>query len=235
MKGKIMKTTNVAAALAVAVIFVFNSFAQTTSSKEPVNSLKGGKWAASFLIGTQVSPDNIGSLSLTVKSHVTKVFAIRLGVSTYIASQDGKNTYDGRVNPRTESKMNANLFLNFLFYTNPSRPFSFFAGFGPVYQYQEEKYESFSDGTSYSGSYFTSERGSAFGGFGIIGAEWFPHSGFSISAEYNFSYTFGNSLATSTYKYTSPFGPPDYDVSVSDFDTKTFNFNIVKLGVSAYF
>jgi hypothetical protein len=235
MKGKIMKTTNLAAVLAVAVIFVFNSYAQTTSSKEPVNSLKGGKWAVSFLIGTEVTPDYIGSINLNLKSHVSKVFAIRLGVSAYLNSGDGNNSFDGRNYPQNETATNANLYLNFLFYTSPSKPFTFFAGLGPVYQYSERKYEYLSDPVIPSSSTHTSERGSSFGGIGVLGAEWFAYPGFSISAEYNISITFGNQNRTSTFVYTPPFGSPDYDVTVTSLDTKTFNFNIVKIGVSAYF
>jgi hypothetical protein len=229
-----MKTSDLIAGILAICLVVLNPFAQT-SSKQPVNSLKGGKWAASFLLGTPSGPEEIGSFNLTLKSQITKVFAIRLGASAFLNSGEGNNVYEGNSSPQNQSNTNANIFLNFLFYTNPTKPFSFYAGLGPVYQYKEYKSEYLPGSSPFGGASYTSERGSAFGGFAVLGAEWFAFSGFSLTAEYNLSYTFGNSNRTSTFVYTGPFSPPDYDVTVTDNDVQTLNLNIVKIGFSAYF
>ncbi len=181
-----------------------------------------------------MGPNNRGSLNLTLKSHATKVFALRLGVSTYLGSNEGSTSYEGRTAPQSQDFTNAGLFLNFLFYTNPTKPFSFFAGFGPVYQYslQTSDYES---NYYFVSSSHTSQKEWSLGGFGVLGAEWFPHPRFSITGEYNFSYTLGNLNSTTTHISTPPGGPSDIEVYTTDLDVKTFNFNIVKLGITAYF
>jgi len=227
-----MKPINLIAAIMAIFCFVINPISQTTlSKKEPVNSLSPGRWAVGFLIGGQVSPDYIGSLNIALKSHISRVFAIRLGVSTNLNSYDGNNLNDDRVWSYSQSNTNANIFLNFLFYTNPSKPFSFFAGVGPVYQYAERKSENNSSDI-FSSSSRSFEKEWSMGGFGVLGAEWFPHSRFSITAEYNFSYTIGKSHGVSTYIYNQPVR---YEVYTQDMDVKRLNLNIVKLGVSAYF
>jgi hypothetical protein len=211
-----MKTQNLII-LTLAMVFITqNPYAQS-SSKVPVNSLKGGKWAVSFLLGTPRSSENFGSLNLSLKSQITKIFAIRLGASAYLSYGKGNNTSEGfYYNQQSQSSTNADIFLNFMFYTNPSKPLSFYAGLGPVYQYNEYKSDYLPSGSLYSGTSYTSARGYAFGG-------------------YNLSYTYGISNGTSTYFNTGPKGEHEYDVSTFKTDTQTLNLNIVKVGFSAYF
>jgi hypothetical protein len=214
---------------------VFNPYAQSTS-KTPVNSLKGGKWAVSFLLGSPTNSENFGSLNLILKSQITKIFAIRLGASAYLSYGKGTNTNEELFyNQQNQSSTTADIFLNFLFYTNPSKPLSFYAGLGPIYRYREYKSDYLPSGSLYNGTSYTSERGYALGGFAVLGAEWFAFSGFSLTAEYNLSYTYGISNGTNTYFNTGPFGEQEYDVTTTDNDVQTWNLNIVKLGFSAYF
>jgi hypothetical protein len=230
-----MKTQNLII-LTLAMVFITqNPYAQS-SSKVPVNSLKGGKWAVSFLLGTPRSSENFGSLNLSLKSQITKILAIRLGASAYLSYGKGNNTSEGfYYNQQSQSSTNADIFLNFMFYTNPSKPLSFYAGLGPVYQYNEYKSDYLPSGSLYSGTSYTSARGYALGGIAVLGAEWFAFSAFSLTAEYNLSYTYGISNGTSTYFNTGPKGEHEYDVSTFKTDTQTLNLNIVKVGFSAYF
>jgi hypothetical protein len=72
-----MKTQNLILLILAISFVVLNPYAQSYS-KTPVNSLKSGKWAVSFLLGTPTNTENFGSLNLTLKSQATKKFAIRL-------------------------------------------------------------------------------------------------------------------------------------------------------------
>ena len=231
-----MKTQNLILIILVITFVVSNPFAQTTPKKEPVNSLKSGKWAVSFLLGTPTNSGNFGSLNLILKSQVTKIFAIRLGGAAYLNYGKGTNSNEGLYyTQQNQSNTNADIFLNFLFYTKPSKPLSFYAGLGPVYKYNELKSDYYPSGSLYNGTSYISDRGYALGGMAILGAEWFAFSGFSITAEYNLSYTYGTSHGTNTYFNTGPNGEHEYDVTTTDNDIQSWNFNIVKLGVSAYF
>src|SRR5512139_201116 len=100
------------------MLFVaLNPFAQT-SSKKRVNSLKGGKWALSFLLGTPTSSENSGSLNLTLKSQVTKIFAIRLGGSAFLSYGKDVSSYPGfYYNQGNQKNKSGEVFLDFLFYT----------------------------------------------------------------------------------------------------------------------
>lgn len=230
-----MKTQNLIVMGLAIFLIVLNPYAQT-SSKTPVNSLKGGKWALSFLVGTPSSSGNYGSLNLTLKSQLSKVFAVRLGGAAYLSY--GKNTTTSvgfYYNEGNSSNTNAEIFLNFLFYTTPSKPVSFYLGLGPIYQYRESKTEYLPRGTLYNGSYYTSERGYALGGSVILGAEWFAFSRFSLTAEYNLSYTYGVLNGTNTNINPGPPGAEEIDVSLTDSHIQTWNLNIVKLGFSVYF
>jgi hypothetical protein len=199
-----MKTQNLILLILAMSFVVLNPYAQS-SSKTPVNSLKGGKWAVSFLLGTPTNAGNFGSLNLTLKSQVTKIFAMRLGASAYLSYGKDTRSHEGfDNNKQNQSSTNADIFLNFLFYTNPSKPLSFYAGLGPVYQYKEDKSEYFASGSLYNEALYTNERGFALGGFVVLGAEWFAFSGFSLTAEYNFSYTYGISNGTNTYIAIGP-------------------------------
>jgi hypothetical protein len=222
--------------LILALTFVVsNPYAQKTSKKQ-VNSLKGGKWALSFLLGTPSNSENAGSLNLTLKSQVTKIFAIRLGASAYLSYGKDTRSHEGfDNNKQNQSSTNADIFLNFLFYTNPSKPLSFYAGLGPVYQYKENKSEYLATGSLYNEALYTNERVFALGGFVVLGAEWFAFSGFSFTAEYNLSYAYGILNGTNTLINIGPSGEKEYDVSVTDNDVQTWNFNIIKLGFTAYF
>src|SRR4030095_1754226 len=150
-------------------------------------------------------------------------FAIRIGASSYLnygKGSDLKGSY--YYNEENHLNTKADIFLNFLFYTRPSKPLSFYLGLGPVYQYTE--YKSDYAGSLYNGALYTSDRGFALGGLVVLGAEWFAFSGFSLTAEYNLSYTYGILNGTNTYINNG-----QYDVSVTDNDVQTWNFNIVKL------
>jgi hypothetical protein len=215
-----------------------NPCAQKSSKNPVVNSLTGGKWAFSFLWGTPTNSENLGSLNLTLKSQVTKIFALRLGTSAYLSYDNGTNSNEGYFYDKNDqTNLKADIFLNFLFYTNPSKPLSFYLGLGPVYQYKENKFKYIPSGIGslYNGESYVSEKGFALGGFAILGAEWFAFSGFSFTAEYNLSYTYSITNGTNTFIYIGPFGLPAYDVSVTHNDVQTLNLNIVKLGFSAYF
>ena len=230
-----MKTRNLILLILAMQFVVSKPYAQT-STKTPVNSLKGGKCAVSFLLGSPSNSGNFGSLNLTLKSQVTKIFAIRLGGAAYLNYGNSTATNEGfYFNQQNQSSTNADVFLNFLFYTNPSKPLSFFLGLGPVYQYKESKSQYLPTRSLYNGDSYVSERGFALGGFVVLGAEWFAYSRFSLTAEYNLSYTYGMLNGTSTYIDIGPSGETQYDVTVTDNDVQTWNLNIVKLGFSVYF
>jgi len=233
-----MKTRNLILLVLAVSIVVFKSYAQPSTTKTPVNSLKSGKWAFSFLLGSPSSSANYGSVNLTLKSQVTKIFAIRLGGSAYLSFGKGTNSSAGfYYDEQNQSSTTADIFLNFLFYTNPSKPLSFFLGLGPVYQYNENKSDYWPSGvgSQYDTETHLSTRGFAVGGAAVFGAEWFAFPGFSLTAEYNFSYTYGSSNGTITSIYTPPFGEHEYQVSATHENVHTVNLYIIKLGFSAYF
>jgi hypothetical protein len=129
--------------------------------------------------------------------------------------------------------------LNYIHYLNPAGRVCFYLGIGGLYEYSESRsdysYSNINSGLLYTFESYGSTKGWRAGGTGIFGVEWFLLNRISIMAEYNLVYKTGNVVSTETEINTYQYQQTTYRIRNTDMDVSEFQFNIVKLGLSAYF
>ncbi|MFI5212110.1 MAG: hypothetical protein ACHQIH_04450 [Ignavibacteria bacterium] len=227
----------------IALVLVFClitiSNAQNKDTLEFNNYLKGGRWALQFELGTYINPSYFKSVELSIKPQLSRSTALRLGLGFNLNNSSGKSVVAVFTGPVGSKNTDLGLSLNFIDYLNPAGRVCFYLGFGALYEYSESKSDYF-NGNIYSGGSYTDEshassRAWYAGGTGLLGVEWFLLERISILAEYNLVYKAGKYVSTSTDISTSSFNPTIIRVRNENSDRTVFQFNIVKLGISAYF
>jgi opacity protein-like surface antigen len=232
-----MKTL-ISAVLTMLLFFVSVTSSQINQPAPFDTYLKAGKCAVQFELGTFINPTYFQAIELSFKPQISRTSAVRLGVGFDLTDRSGDRRQEGVTKPENEKSTSLSASLNYLYYVNPKDRVCFFLGIGPVYEYKEYK-NSYTETTQYgsmsSYQYDNSERRWNAGGRLIFGTEWFIHERISILAEYNMEFKMGKLFIASTQKYTSPYSPAEIHVRNQDSDLTEFQFNIVKIGLTAYF
>ncbi len=229
--------------ISAVLVFLF-SFSTITSSqtKEPEkfnNYLKSGRWAVQFELGTFINPDYFQGIELSIKPQLGSSSALKLGVGFNRSTLSGTTRQDNLSKPKIDERNSFSVSLNYVHYFNPKDRVCFFAGIGPSYAYDDVKQESsiiytYLLSTSVYETYNSSKQWSI-GGRAIMGVEWFLHERVSLLAEYNMEYLAGKYNGTTTNKDFSTGGQLEIEVRDEALDVSSFRFNIVKIGLSAYF
>jgi opacity protein-like surface antigen len=215
------------------------TFSQTQDTSASKNYLKGGKWALQFDLGAFINPTYFKSIELGIKSQLSTRSAVRLGIGFNLSSSDGElNSYSYNT-PETRKDYQFAFSLNYLYYLNPKDVVCFYGGIGPVYEYYESGSDEVNKGES-QGIIFTSEhhrsaRSWYIGLEGIVGVEWFLHERICILGEYNLIFKRGKYSSTTTDIFSSTELPTEIIVRNQNSNSLSFHFNIVKIGLSAYF
>jgi len=229
--------------ISAALIFLFTFSAIISSqSKEPEkfnNYLKGGRWAVQFELGTFINPDYFQGIELSIKPQLGSSSALKLGVGFNRSTLSGTTRQDNLSKPKIDERNSFSVSLSYIHYFNPRDRVCFFAGIGPSYAYDDVKQESsiiytYLLSTSVYETYNSSKQWSI-GGRAIMGVEWFLHERVSLLAEYNMEYLAGKYNGTTTNKDFSTGGQLEIEVRDEALDVSSFRFNIVKIGLSAYF
>ncbi|MEO8512770.1 MAG: hypothetical protein ABI543_04375 [Ignavibacteria bacterium] len=215
------------------------SYTQPKDAETFNNSLKSGKWAAQFELGTYINPSYFKSVELSIKPQLSRSSAFRLGVSINMNSSAGNSTDDLILGPLESKNTDLGLGLNYIQYLKSTGSVCFYIGFGPLYEYSESKTDYFNSDIYYGGNYsyetHASSRTWYAGGTAILGVEWFLVERISLLAEYNMVYKKGIYTSTETEKSYSLYNPTYIHVRNKNADVSAFQLNIVKLGLSAYF
>jgi len=229
--------------ISAVLVFLF-TFSTITSSqtKEPEkfnNYLKSGRWAVQFELGTFINPDYFQGIELSIKPQLGTSSALKLGVGFNRSTLSGTTRQDNLSKPKIDERNSFSVSLNYVHYFNPKDRVCFFAGIGPSYAYDDVKQESsiiytYLLSTSVYETYNSSKQWSI-GGRAIMGVEWFLHERVSLLAEYNMEYLAGKYNGTTTNKDFSTGGQLEIEVRDEALDVSSFRFNIVKIGLSAYF
>lgn len=226
---------------ALAVLFTFSSFtfSQTKEPEKFSNYLKSGRWAVQFELGTFINPEYFKGIELSIKPQLGSSSALKLGVGFNRSTLSGTTKQENITKPRTDEKSSFSVSLSYIYYLNPKDRVCFFAGFGPLYTYDDVKQEyssiyRFGSSTTIYETYNSSKQWSV-GGRAIMGVEWFLHERVSLLAEYNMEYLIGKYNGTTTSKTYYTFDPAEIQVRDEALDVTDFRFNIVKIGLSAYF
>lgn len=233
-----MKTL-ISAALAFLFTFSTITSSQTKEPEKFTNYLKSGRWAVQFELGTFINPDYFQGIELSIKPQLGSSSALKLGVGFNRSTLSGTTRQEGIPKPKTDEKNSFSVSLNYIHYFNPKDRVCFFAGFGPSYAYDDVKQESsivytYLLSTSVYETYNSSKQWTI-GGRAIMGVEWFLHERVSLLAEYNMEYLAGKYNGTTTNKDFSTGGQLEIEVRDEALDVSSFRFNIVKIGLSAYF
>ena len=229
--------------ISAVLVFLF-TFSTITSSqtKEPekfTNYLKSGRWAVQFELGTFINPDYFQGIELSIRPQLGTSSALKLGVGFNRSTLSGTTRQDNLSKPKIDERNSFSVSLNYVHYFNPKDRVCFFAGIGPSYAYDDVKQESsiiytYLLSTSVYETYNSSKQWSI-GGRAIMGVEWFLHERVSLLAEYNMEYLAGKYNGTTTNKDFSTGGQLEIEVRDEALDVSSFRFNIVKIGLSAYF
>jgi hypothetical protein len=224
--------------------YTTNSLSQTdsTHSSYAANSLVKG-WSAQFELGTYINSGKFETFLISFKRHFSKCTALRLGFGYDNISNDGTvgvmSNGIAFSHPTVTKAETFSGVLSFLYYMNPQKPVNVFIGAGPIYKYHYQKTSNYSASFGYSNAYANfydnSEKNWSAGLNGVFGVEWFPFSCISFVAEYNANVMYGKSTATWSNSFYVPNEPVSISQDSSDGNTVTISFNIVRLGISAYF
>lgn len=233
-----MKTL-ISAALAFLFTFSTITSSQTKEPEKFSNYLKSGRWAVQFELGTFINPDYFQGIELSIKPQLGSSSALKLGIGFNRSTLSGTTRQESISKPKTDKRNSFSVSLNYIHYFNPKDRVCFFAGFGPTYTYDDMKQESssifrFGSSTSIYETYSSSKQWTV-GGRAIMGVEWFLHERVSLLAEYNMEYLVGKYNGTTTNKNYYTFEPSEIEVRDEALDVSSFQFNIVKIGLSAYF
>ncbi|MBE2219507.1 MAG: hypothetical protein IAE90_14945 [Ignavibacteria bacterium] len=229
--------------ISAVLVFLF-TFSTITSSQtiEPEkfsNYLKSGRWAVQFELGTFINPDYFQGIELSIKPQLGSSSALKLGVGFNRSTLSGTTRQENLSKPKIDEKNSFSVSLTYIHYFNPKDRVCFFAGFGPLYTYDDVKQEysniyRFGSSTTIYETYNSSKQWSV-GGRAIMGIEWFLHERVSLLAEYNMEFLIGKYNGTTTSKTYYTFEHAEIEVRDEALDVTNFRFNIVKIGLSAYF
>ncbi len=215
------------------------TFSQNKDTSASVNYLKGGKWALQFDLGAFINPTYFKSIELGIKSQLSTRSAVRLGIGFNLNSSDGDFSSNSYNTPLTRKDYQFAVSLNYLYYLNPKDVVCFYGGVGPVYEYYEtasdEVNSDESQGMIFTYEYHRSSRSLYAGAEAVVGVEWFIHERICILGEYNLLFKLGKYSSTNTEIHSSTEFPTEIWVRNQNSNNISFHFNIVKIGLSAYF
>lgn len=222
----------------IIILFLANVSLSQVKQDTLVNSLRGGKWAIQFELGSYINPNYFEAVMFAVKPVLNKHFAAKFGVSYDFSNNDGNDKSNGQTSPSESKNENATLIANLQYYFNPQDEVVFYTGLGSIYKYNRSKYDYFysssNSGNLFTHKYNTSEKKWSAGAIGMVGIEWFLSPRISIIAEYDVTLTFGKYEYVQTERSNSIY-ENTISVKTEYDDINDFSFNIAKLGVSVYF
>lgn len=168
--------------IGLAILFLFSSIIYSQSSDSLALSLKKGKIALLFSVGSEFRLGSIDGAMFSCKIHLSDRAAIRIGAGMNLLDRKGKLTYSDHVTKPLESireNYTANAYL--VYYMLKRNIINPYFAFGPLFTYDRSY-----DEIEYSNRYRSNEyieRG--FGGGILIGTEWFFIENMSLFGEYN--------------------------------------------------
>ncbi|MDD3643632.1 MAG: hypothetical protein PHQ19_09250 [Candidatus Krumholzibacteria bacterium] len=212
------------------------------------NSLRPGAWAIQFLVEGG-STNIFGVTDLSVKRHLTKRSAVRIGVRVDVNFEDSNSEFDlvfleaEDEWSEEETKLDSdNLTVLFealyLGYLRHEGRLSIFAGAGPVTGYLSSSSDRvrtirYADGSSLVETFTDSDSGWTAGGLGLIGAEYFITKSFSIHTEYRVSLLYQRRTGEeSAYREDGGAWDRRYDTAIRTWE---LDAGIVFVGLNGYF
>lgn len=181
--------------------------------EESKNSLKKGRWAIQFGIGSNFSLENFEGAAISLKRQFSKHFGLRLSV---LGNFQNITEDTGNVESQNKS-LGTNLCA--IYYLNPKDKFNVYGYLGfrynysYLYHYTDENY------------YYetkTWETGPLLG----AGAEYFIYKKFSVFAEYSYKFAFGKRYESYSNNNL---------VDNREFNTVNISSDQLKFGLSVYF
>jgi hypothetical protein len=198
----------------VSYCFSQSAGTKTADSTEVSNSLRSGKWALTFGIGTDFSLTNFDDALIALKYQFSSKSALRLDFNfDYVNLQNSEEDYSENQSRQYGTN------LSFLYYLNPKESFNVYLGLGANFSYSYN-YNKYSVGYSEITTWTAGPKITA-------GAEYFVFKSFSLFAEYNYIFGFGKREYNDVSSVFT-----DYSNSS---DITSFQKNNVKFGLSVYF
>lgn len=221
-----MKTIKLLSLVLILFIFTFQSYSQTKQDSSS-NSLKKGSWAIQFGIGNNFTLGSFNNYTFSIKYHVSKRSAIRLGIGGYYSDQSGNGTNQSVTGSMIQKNYSFQSELLYIYYVSSKSNLNFYLGGGAVYNYTYTHQR-------LPNAYEANDNLQQMPGGGIkavAGCEWFFMNRVSLFAEYQAQFTFNKStVTTDDVSYT------DGTEYKNSYDLSGFQFaNIARFGLSVYF